>query len=50
MHILPDNLHNHFGLVFLMNIIIISQFNIYQHYRTIAAIDEGLHLYPDIIG
>jgi len=49
MHILSNNLHNHFGLVFLMNVIIISQFNIYQHYRIIASIDEGLHLYPDII-
>lgn len=33
-----------------MNDIIISQFNIYQHYLTIAALDEGLHLYPELIG
>lgn len=33
-----------------MNDIIISQFNIYQHYLTIATLDEGLHLYPEFIG
>ena len=40
--------HNYVGLVFLMNDIIISHFKIYQYYRTIPTIDEGLHLYPEI--
>jgi len=47
----PSNYrHNYVGLVFLMNDIIISHFKIYQYYRSIPTIDEGLHLYPEIIG
>ena len=47
----PSNYrHNYVGLVFLMNDIIISHFKIYQYYRSIPTIDEGLHLYPGIIG
>jgi len=42
--------HNHVGLVFLMKSIINCHFKSSQHYRNMLAIDEGLHLYPDLTG
>lgn len=50
MHKSSHFLHNHVGLVILMNNIIICHFKSYQHYRNMLAIDEGLHLYPEIFG
>ena len=50
MHKTSHFSHNHVGLVILMNNIIICHFKSYQHYLNILAIDEGLHLYPEIFG